>query len=79
MKPWLILMTLMLLVGCAVNNDSLHAQTDIRRAAADYCQRVGGETEIRENRFGQGRYCRLPNGRVENEWQFYRSERLDNR
>lgn len=79
MKPCLILTTLLLLVGCAVDDSSYHTQTDIRRAAADYCQSVGGETEIRENRFGQGRYCRLPDGRVENEWQFYRSERLDNR
>lgn len=24
------------------------------------------------------RYCHLPVGRVENQWQLYRSERLDN-
>ena len=27
---------------------------------------------------GTGRYCRLPDGRVENEWHLYRTERLDN-
>ncbi|TVP43329.1 MAG: DUF333 domain-containing protein [Halomonas sp.] len=46
--------------------------------AAEYCRSVGGENEIRESRLGIGRYCRLPDGRVENQWQLYRSERLDN-
>jgi len=27
---------------------------------------------------GTGRYCHLPDGRVENQWQLYRMERLDN-
>lgn len=77
MKLWWWMVILLPLAGCAVHGSS--TQMDMREAAADYCVSAGGETEIRENRLGTGRYCRLPDGRVENEWQFYRDEHLDNR
>ncbi|XQU07656.1 DUF333 domain-containing protein [Halomonas sp. LY9] len=41
-------------------------------------RKPGGERITRESALGSGRYCRLPDGRVENEWQLYRSEQLDN-
>ena len=47
-------------------------------AAAAYCVSLGGERLTREITLGTGRYCRLPDGRVENEWHLYRTERLDN-
>jgi len=47
-------------------------------AAAAYCVSLGGERLTRESALGTGRYCRLPDGRVENEWHLYRTERLDN-
>ncbi|MGO1534630.1 MAG: DUF333 domain-containing protein [Halomonas sp.] len=46
--------------------------------AAEYCRSVGGENEVRESSLGTGRYCRLPDGRVENEWKLYRTEHLNN-
>ncbi len=66
----------LLLGGCAAGGtDEQHQMT---RYAADYCESVGGETQVQETRLGTGRYCRLPDGRVENQWQLYRKERLDN-
>ncbi|WP_445012234.1 DUF333 domain-containing protein [Vreelandella stevensii] len=50
----------------------------MQAAAAEYCETRGGERMTRESRLGTGRYCRLPDGRVENEWRLYRTERLDN-
>ncbi|XKG79791.1 DUF333 domain-containing protein [Vreelandella aquamarina] len=50
----------------------------MQSAAANYCESVGGERITRKSSLGTGRYCRLPDGRVESEWHLYRSERLDN-
>ncbi|MCG7592326.1 MULTISPECIES: DUF333 domain-containing protein [unclassified Halomonas] len=50
----------------------------MQTAAAAYCVSLGGERLTRESALGTGRYCRLPDGRVENEWHLYRTERLDN-
>ena len=75
---YLTLPAVLLLVGCAGSGEGPDAQNQMTQHAAEYCRSVGGENEIRESNLGTGRYCRLPDGRVENEWQFYRSERLDN-
>ncbi|MFP3343114.1 DUF333 domain-containing protein [Halomonas sp. SIMBA_159] len=50
----------------------------MKMAAAEYCESVGGERMTRESALGTGRYCRLPDGRVENEWHLYQTGRLDN-
>lgn len=71
------LLTFSLLAGCATGGDT-DTQTSMRGAAAEYCESIGGEREVQETRLGSGRYCRLPDGRVENEWQLYSSERLNN-
>ena len=72
-------MVLLALAGCVSNpGDRHHAAPSMQTAAANYCESLGGERVTRKNSLGTGRYCRLPDGRVENEWQLYRSERLDN-
>lgn len=70
---YLTLMIAFVVTGCA-GGQGMSMQT----AAAEYCESVGGERITKESSLGTGRYCRLPDGRVENEWQLYRSERLDN-
>ncbi|WP_141243487.1 putative hemolysin [Vreelandella boliviensis] len=72
------IMALMLLGGCATGVGDPHSQNQMTQYAAEYCRSVGGENEIRESSLGTGRYCRLPDGRVENEWQLYRKEHLEN-
>lgn len=69
---------LLLLAGCATGEGDPNSQNQMTQSAAEYCRSVGGETEIQVTSLGTGRYCRLPDGRVENQWQFYRMERLDN-
>lgn len=71
------IVVLLLLGGCATGRGDPNSQNQMTQYAAEYCRSLGGENEIRESSLGTGRYCRLPDGRVENAWQLYRSERLD--
>ncbi|MBS3667061.1 DUF333 domain-containing protein [Halomonas boliviensis] len=68
----------LVLVGCANGGGGPDSENQMTQYAAEYCRSLGGENEIRESSLGTGRYCRLPDGRVENEWKLYRTERLDN-
>lgn len=69
---------LLVVAGCATQKGGEHSQNQMTQLAAEYCESVGGETEVQETSLGIGRYCHLPDGRVENQWQLYRTERLDN-
>lgn len=40
--------------------------------ASVHCIALGGETIIRDEPDGQAGYCRLPDGRVVDEWVLYR-------
>lgn len=40
--------------------------------AAVFCVKSGGKSEIRNGPRGQYGVCRLPNGRVVEEWSYYR-------
>ncbi|HAA46089.1 MAG: hypothetical protein XD36_0008 [Halomonas sp. 54_146] len=79
MHRFCLIAAVLLLVGCTAGASGPDSQNQMTQYAAEYCRSIGGENELRESRLGTGRYCRLPDGRVENEWQLYRSERLDNR
>lgn len=41
--------------------------------ASVYCTEQGGKLEIRNGPDGQSGYCHLPDGRVIDEWEFFRS------
>lgn len=71
------LLAMLLLAGCATG-ERADTQTSMRGAATEYCESIGGQSEVQETRLGSGRYCRLPGGQLENEWMLYQSERLDN-
>jgi uncharacterized protein len=73
-----IIAAAVLLAGCASGGGETGSQNQMSQYAAEYCESIGGATEIQETRLGTGRYCRLPDGRVENQWQLYREEHLDN-
>lgn len=77
---YLAMPAVLLLAGCANSGGGdPNSQNQMTQYAAEYCRSLGGENEIRESSLGTGRYCLLPNGRVENEWELYRTEHLDNR
>jgi putative hemolysin len=43
--------------------------------ASVFCAKSGGKTEIRKGPRGQYGVCRLPNGRVVDEWAYFRAMR----
>jgi len=43
--------------------------------ASVFCAQSGGKSEIRKGPRGQYGVCRLPDGRVVDEWSYYRSMR----
>ena len=45
--------------------------------ASVYCTEQGGKLEIRDGGDGQTGYCHLPDGRVVEEWEFFRSKPAD--
>lgn len=42
--------------------------------ASDFCIQQGGKLEIRQEADGEAGYCHLPDGRVVEEWAFFRAE-----
>lgn len=46
----------------------------IANPASTYCVGKGGKLEIRNEKTGAVGYCHLPDGRVIEEWKFFRSE-----
>jgi putative hemolysin len=43
--------------------------------ASVFCAKSGGKTEIRKGPRGQHGVCRLPDGRVVDEWAYFRAMR----
>lgn len=41
--------------------------------ASVHCVKAGGRVEIRKEAAGETGYCHLPDGRVIEEWQFFRA------
>lgn len=46
----------------------------IANPASVYCVEQGGKLEIRKTANGEVGYCHLPDGRVVEEWEFFRSQ-----
>jgi putative hemolysin len=51
---------------------SVHQALALANPASVFCVKSGGKSEIRNGPKGQYGVCRLPNGRVVNEWSYYR-------
>jgi putative hemolysin len=51
---------------------SAHQAFALANPASVFCVKSGGKSEIRNGSKGQYGVCRLPNGRVVNEWSYYR-------
>jgi uncharacterized protein len=65
------------LVVPAIVASSQHAsaQLGLANPAAVFCVKSGGKSEIRNGPRGQYGVCRLPTGRVVDEWAYYRRMR----
>ena len=49
------------------------AAAGVANPASVYCIEQGGTVEMREGPGGTAGYCRLPDGRVVEEWELYRT------
>ncbi len=49
-----------------------HQAWALANPASVFCVQSGGKSEIRTGPRGQYGVCRLPNGRVVNEWSYFR-------
>jgi putative hemolysin len=47
--------------------------------ASVFCRKAGGKSEIRRTAAGSYGVCRLPNGRVVDEWTYFREHHRDGR
>ncbi len=52
-----------------------HSAWALANPASVFCAKSGGKTEIRKGPRGQYGVCRLPDGRVEDEWAYFRAMR----
>lgn len=68
------LIGVMLIIAVSGCVSSENGDTQLPNPAAVYCEDRNGILEIYETDEGQSGYCRLPDGRVCEEWAFFRSE-----
>ncbi|MDR0788529.1 MAG: DUF333 domain-containing protein [Gemmatimonadota bacterium] len=61
----------LLLVGCGSPSPSAQP-VGLANPASVYCVEQGGTVEVREEAAGQAGYCHLADGRVVEEWAFFR-------
>lgn len=66
-------LVLLALAGCATVAPDEKKPIGMPNPASVYCQEQGGRLEIRSGAGGQSGYCHLPDGRVVEEWEFYRA------
>lgn len=64
--------TLLILAGCA-STPPAEKPIGMPNPASVYCKDQGGTLEIRSGPNGQTGYCHLPDGRVNEEWAFFRA------
>ena len=78
MKYPLILATIAL-AGCASPSPAPSEEpVETGNPASAHCTEQGGKVEIRKGPDGETGYCHLPDGRVVEEWEFYRAQNKGN-
>jgi putative hemolysin len=60
------------LIVLAALTASVHQASALANPASVFCVRSGGKSEIRTGPRGQYGVCRLPDGRVVDEWSYFR-------
>ena len=66
----------LVLTGCVSATPSTE-NAQLANPASTYCVEQGGTVEIRKEAAGKKGYCRLPDGRVVEEWELFRSQSKD--
>ena len=73
MKPMFATLPLLFLAACATQPATPPEPIGMPNPASVHCVREGGTVEIRRTDAGEAGYCRLPDGRVVEEWEFFRA------
>lgn len=71
----LFVVALFHVAGCTATEET---SAGIANPASVYCVSIGGRLEIRNEAQGQSGYCHLPDGRVVEEWELFRSQNRAN-
>ena len=75
MKTTTAITTLLLTAGTSAAVADRPPPVGIANPASVYCVEQGGKLEIRKTANGEVGYCHLPDGRVVEEWEFFRSQK----
>lgn len=76
MKKLFIICTVFLSISACSstpNKDVSPPKIGMPNPASQYCIEQGGQLEIRNEENGQVGYCKLPNGKVVEEWELFRA------
>ena len=71
MKPTMLILPLAVM-ACAPKPAN-EPVVGMANPASVHCVKAGGRVEIRKEAGGEAGYCHLPDGRVIEEWKFFRS------
>lgn len=71
MKP--IVLILPLAVMACASKPANQPAIGMANPASVHCVKAGGRVEIRKETAGEVGYCHLPDGRVIEEWKFFRA------
>ena len=71
MKPTMLILPLAVM-ACAPKPAN-EPVVGMANPASVHCVKAGGRVEIRKETGGEAGYCHLPDGRVIEEWKFFRS------
>ena len=63
------------LISVAMLITNPHSAWALANPASVFCAKSGGKSEIRNGPRGQYGVCRLPDGRVVDEWEYFRAMR----
>lgn len=72
-QAYVLMVAGLMMAGCVTEPDTPPQRIGMPNPASVYCGEQGGWLEIRDEAEGQSGYCHLPDGRVIEEWTFYRA------
>ncbi|MGE4431915.1 MAG: DUF333 domain-containing protein [Sphingobium sp.] len=60
--------------GCSAHDPAAEKpKAEMANPASEYCVQQGGRVEIRDGADGQTGFCHLPDGKVIEEWEYFRA------
>lgn len=69
--------SVLVLSGC-MPSQATNKSVGMPNPASVHCTKQGGRLEIRKGPDGEAGWCHLPDGRVVDEWELYRSQSQSN-